>query len=80
MCPGLLQLLPPGEHHLHHPTGDTVDIVKAFRKFLTTCDPAYREEAVYAAARQLLWNMTQSRPLFLPDFIAFLHELRRISA
>lgn len=56
------------------PTGDTVDIVQAFRKFLTTCDPAYREEAVYAAARQLLWNMTQSRPLFLPDFIAFLHE------
>ena len=51
-----------------------MDIVQAFRKFLTTCDPAYREEAVYAAARQLLWNMTQSRPLFLPDFIAFLHE------
>ena len=45
-------------------TGDMVDIVKAFRKFLLTCHPAYRQEAVYSTARQLLWNMTQSRPLF----------------
>ncbi|MFR7483778.1 MAG: hypothetical protein ACLUVP_00440 [Acutalibacter sp.] len=51
-----------------------VDIVKAFRKFLLTCHPAYRQEAVYSTARQLLWNMTQSRPLFLPDFIGLLHE------
>ena len=55
-------------------TGDMVDIVKAFRKFLLTCHPAYRQEAVYSTARQLLWNMTQSRPLFLPDFIGLLHE------
>ena len=32
------------------------------------------EEAVYCAARQLLWNMTQSRTLFLPDFIGLLQE------
>ena len=55
-------------------TGSMVDLVKAFRSFLLTSDPAYRQEAVYAAARQLLWNMTQSRPLFLPDFIGLLHE------
>ena len=54
--------------------GDMVDLVKAFRRFLTTCAPAYKQEAVYACARQLLWNMTQSRPLFLPDFIEFLRE------
>ena len=39
-----------------------------------TCDPGYKEEAVYAVARQLLWNMTQSRTLFLPDFIGLLHR------
>ena len=55
-------------------TGQMVDIVRAFRTFLTTCDPLYKEEAVYAAARQLLWNMTQSRTLFLPDFIGLLRE------
>lgn len=54
--------------------GEMVDIVKAFRNFLTTCDPSYREEAVYSTARQLLWNMTQSRTLFLPDFIGLLRE------
>lgn len=54
--------------------GEMVDIVKAFRSFLTTCDPSYREEAVYSTARQLLWNMTQSRTLFLPDFIGLLRE------
>lgn len=55
-------------------TGRMVDIVRAFRSFLTGCDPAYRQEAVYSAARQLLWNMTQSRTLFLPDFIGLLRE------
>ena len=55
-------------------TGNMVDLIKAFRNFLTTCNPAYKEEAVYACARQLLWNMTQSRPLFLPDFIGLLRE------
>ena len=54
--------------------GAMVDIVDAFEKFLTTCDPAYKEEAVYAVARQLLWNMTQSRTLFLPDFIGLLRR------
>ncbi|MGI6254827.1 MAG: glycosyltransferase family 2 protein [Acutalibacter sp.] len=55
-------------------TGAMVDLVRAFRSFLTQCDPAYKEEAVYTTARQLLWNMTQSRPLFLPDFIGLLRE------
>ena len=55
-------------------TGAMVDVVRAFRAFLTQCDPAYRQEAVYTTARQLLWNMTQSRPLFLPDFITLLRE------
>lgn len=55
-------------------TGAMVDVVRAFRAFLTQCDPAYRQEAVYTTARQLLWNMTQSRTLFLPDFITLLRE------
>ena len=56
------------------PRGDTVDLVRAFERFLSTCAPALREEAVYCVARQLRWNMTQSRTLFLPDFIAFLQR------
>ena len=48
------------------------DVVEAFRLFLRRADPAYREEAVYCAARQLYWNMTQARSVFLPDFIGLL--------
>ena len=50
------------------------DVVEAFRLFLRRAHPAYREEAVYCAARQLYWNMTQSRSVFLPDFIDLLQE------
>ena len=50
-----------------------VDIVKAFRKFLLTCHRPYRQEAVYSTARQLLWNMTQSRPCFCRTSSACLH-------
>ncbi len=56
--------------------GEMVDIVKAFRRFLDTSDPAYREEVVYCAAKQIYWNMFQSRPLFQADFIELLQEYR----
>ena len=57
--------------------GAMVDIVQAFRHFLGRSNPAYREEAVYCAAKQLSWNMTQSRVLFQPDFIELLKEYRK---
>lgn len=55
-------------------SGEMADIVRAFRLFLTTSAPAYHEEVVYCIAKQLLWNMTQSRPLFRADFITFIRE------
>ncbi|HIW73094.1 MAG TPA: glycosyltransferase [Firmicutes bacterium] len=58
-------------------TGAMADIVQAFRYFLGRCNPAYREEAVYCAARQLYWNMTSSRPLFQADFIGLLKEYKK---
>ncbi len=57
--------------------GDMADIVKAFRKFIEQSDPDYREEAVYNVAKQLDWNMTQSRILFRADFIELLKEYRK---
>lgn len=57
--------------------GDMVDILRAFRSFLETSDPKYREEVVYCIAKQLYWNMTQSRVLFAADFIEFLKEYKR---
>lgn len=56
--------------------GDMVDIVKAFRRFLDRSDPAYREEVVYCAVKQLYWNMFQSRTLFQADFIELLQEYK----
>ena len=53
------------------------DVVTAFRLFLTRCGERYREEAVYCAAKQLCWNMTQSRTVFLPDFIGLLRDFRK---
>ncbi len=58
-------------------TGAMVDIVRAFRAFIETSDPAYREEVIYCAAKQLYWNMTQSRALFLPDFIQLLQQYKK---
>ena len=58
-------------------TGGMVDIVRAFRSFLETSDPRYREEVVYSISKQLYWNMTQSRVLFQADFIGFLQEYKR---
>ena len=57
--------------------GGMVDIVRAFRTFLETSAPQYREEVVYCIAKQLYWNMTQSRVLFQADFISFLQEYKR---
>lgn len=57
--------------------GGMVDILQAFRSFMETSDPKYREEVVYCIAKQLYWNMTQSRVLFQADFIEFLKEYKR---
>ncbi len=54
--------------------GQMVDLVQAFRDFLDRSDPRYREEVVYNAAKQLYWNMLQSRVLFQADFIELLRE------
>lgn len=58
-------------------TGAMADILKAFRSFIETSDPAYREEVVYCVAKQLYWNMTQSRTLFQADFIELLHAYQK---
>lgn len=57
--------------------GPMVDIVQAFRNFLDRSAPAYREEVVYCTAKQLYWNMLQSRVLFQADFIGLLHEYKK---
>ena len=57
--------------------GDMADIVKAYRDFLTTSAPAYHQEVVYCAAKQIYWNMTQSRTLFQADFIELLREFQK---
>lgn len=57
--------------------GDMVDIVQAFRNFIDTSNPEYREEVIYCAAKQLYWNMTQSRTLFQADFIGLLKEYKK---
>ena len=56
--------------------GDMVDIVEAFRDFIRHSDPSYREEVIYNIAKQLLWNMTQSRVLFQADFAELLQEYK----
>lgn len=58
-------------------TGEMVDIIKAFRRFLDTSDPSCREEVVYNVARQIYWNMTQSRVVFQADFIELLREYKK---
>ncbi len=54
--------------------GSMVDIVQAFRNFIDTSNPIYREEVIYCVAKQVYWNMFQSRTLFQADFILFLKE------
>ena len=57
--------------------GDMADIIQAFRSFLDRSDPHYREEVVYNTAKQLYWNMTQSRVLFQADFIELIKEYKK---
>ena len=57
--------------------GDMVDIVQAFRYFIDRSNPKYREEVVYNTAKQLYWNLTQSRVLFQADFIELLKEYKK---
>ena len=57
--------------------GDMVDIVQAFRYFIDRRNPKYREEVVYNTAKQLYWNLTQSRVLFQADFIELLKEYKK---
>ena len=59
------------------PVGDMVDITDAFRRYIDNSNPAYREEVVYCTAKQLYWNMTQSRVLFQADFIDLLKEYKK---
>ena len=54
-----------------------VDIVQAFRYFIDRSNPKYREEVVYNTAKQLYWNLTQSRVLFQADFIELLKEYKK---
>ena len=57
--------------------GEMVDIIQAFSNFLDRSDPAYREEVVYCTAKQLYWNMLQSRVLFQADFIGLLQKYKK---
>lgn len=57
--------------------GAMVDIIQAFRNFLNQSDPRYRDEVVYTTAKQIYWNMYQSRTLFQADFIGLLNEFQK---
>ena len=57
--------------------GNMIDIIQAFRNFIDHSDPYYREEVIYCTAKQLYWNMTQSRVLFQADFIELLKEYKK---
>lgn len=58
-------------------TGGMTDIIRAYRNFLKNSSMEYKEEVVYCIAKQLYWNMTEARPLFLADFISFLKEYKK---
>lgn len=58
-------------------TGAMVDIIQAFRDFIDRSRILYREEVIYCAARQIYWNMFQSRILFQADFVELLGEYRK---
>ena len=58
-------------------SGNMTDIIEASAVFSIQSDPYYHEEVVYCTARQLYWNMTQSRVLFQADFIEFLKEYKK---
>lgn len=57
--------------------GNMVDIIQSFRNFIDTSNPDYRDEVIYCTAKQLYWNMFQSRVLFQADFIELLKEYKK---
>lgn len=80
-CRTLGYVAEPFYHYYRRPNtlsttvqGALGDVVVAFKLFLERCNPVFREEAVYCAARQIYWNMMQSRVLLKADFITLLHE------
>lgn len=58
-------------------TGNMADIIQAFRDFIDNSRQDYREEVIYCAAKQIYWNMMQSRTLFRADFIELLKEYKK---
>lgn len=68
----VLSLLPAVQYAFHRTQRQYVRYHPAFRSFIENADPAYREEVIYCISRQLYWNMTQSRTLFLADFITLI--------
>lgn len=57
--------------------GNMVDIIQSFRNFINTSNPDFRDEVIYNTAKQLYWNMFQSRVLFQADFIELLKEYKK---
>lgn len=58
-------------------TGEMVDIIRAFRSFLDNSNPSYKDEVVYCTAKQLYWNMYQSRTLFGADFVSLIQKYKK---
>lgn len=59
-------------------TGNMEDIIQAYRDFIIDSSSNFHEESVYCAAKQIYWNMTESRTLFQADFIEFLKEYKHM--
>lgn len=59
-------------------TGNMTDIVKAYKNFIKNSTPAYHQEVIYCAAKQIYWNMTDARVVFQADFIDFLQEYKHL--
>ena len=57
--------------------GNMVDIIQSFRNFINTSNPDFRDEVIYNTAKQIYWNMFQSRVLFQADFIELLKEYKK---
>lgn len=59
-------------------TGNMTDIIKAYKNFIKNSTPAFHQEVIYCAAKQIYWNMTDARVLFKADFIDFLQEYKQL--
>lgn len=59
-------------------TGNMTDIIKAYKNFIKNSTPAFHQEVIYCAAKQIYWNMTDARVLFQADFIDFLQEYKQL--